>query len=88
MEKPDAEELRCRIINQLRRSGSTTEVVHLWSGYLAALREWGLIDSKVYVALARLVGPIRDDELYQLFADAPMPDDMKSKLQAEKDPCS
>lgn len=72
-EVPQVDELRLRIVNHLRHGTSVVEVRHLWSGYLAALVEWGLIDRQRYVALSRLIGGIRTDELYHLFADAPMP---------------
>lgn len=73
VEIPGEDELRCRIINHLRDSGQTSEVTHLWVGYVAALLEWGLIDHRIYVGLCRLFTCVRDDELYHLFADAPMP---------------
>jgi len=81
VEYPNEEELRCRIVNQLNRSGQTVEVGYLWNGYLAALREWGLIDNRMYVALGNLVGYVKDDDLYQLFADAPMPGHSKTRLK-------
>jgi len=72
-EVPEVDELRLRIINHLRHGNSAVEIKHLWSGYLAALVEWGLIDRQRYMALSRLIGGIRTDELYHLFADEPMP---------------
>lgn len=73
METPDIHELVNRIHNHLYRSGSTTEVTHLWSGYLAALIEWGLIGQEEYEWVASLIGGVREAELYQVFADGPMP---------------
>ncbi|GAB3103645.1 hypothetical protein [Lysobacter terrae] len=78
VEIPGEDELRCRIINHLRHSGQTLEVTHLWVGYLAALLEWGLIDHRIYVGLSRLFNGVCDDELYHLFADAPVPPTVKS----------
>ena len=83
MEYPSEKELRCRIVNHLNRSGRTDEVGYLWNGYLAALREWGLIDNKMYARLQHLVGYIKEDELYQLFADAPMPYWYTTRLEVE-----
>jgi hypothetical protein len=73
MELPEVDELKSRIANHLHHRSSSVEVRHLWSGYLAALMEWGLIDRRSYVALSRPVGQVRVDELYHLFADEPMP---------------
>ena len=73
VEIPSEDELRCRIINHLRRSGPTPEITHLWVGYLAGLLEWGLIDHRTYIGLSRLFNRVNDGELYHLFADAPIP---------------
>jgi hypothetical protein len=72
-EVPEVGELRLRINNHLLHGSSSVEVRHLWSGYLAALVEWGLIDRQRYVLLSRLIGSISTDDLYHLFADEPMP---------------
>jgi hypothetical protein len=56
---PHVEELRHRIVSHVRRhSHGDAEVRNLWSGYLIALAEWGLIDDDAY-------GVLRD-HLYQL----------------------
>ena len=73
VELPSEDELRCRIIHHLRRSGPTPEVTHMWVGYLAGLLEWGLIDHRTYIGLSRLLSRVQDAELYLLLADTPMP---------------
>lgn len=68
-EYPTEDELRRRILHHLERRGPTEKVCCLWQGYLAALVEWGLIDSRRYDALMKLIPDTRTTELYELFAD-------------------
>lgn len=77
MEYPTVEELQRRVTSHLSSRGSTSEVVHLWNGYLAALVEWGLIERRAYISLSRLVREVNVPDLYQLFADEPLPQQLR-----------
>ena len=68
-EYPSETELRRRITHHLERRGPTPTVCGMWQGYLAALVEWGLIDSSRYDALLALIPDARLTELYELFDD-------------------
>lgn len=55
---PHVEELRFRMLSLVPRSHDPMQARNLWSGYLIALAEWGLIDDDAY-------GLLRD-HLYRL----------------------
>lgn len=67
------EDLRLRIKGNIRRSGPTSIVVHLWSGYLAGLLEHGVLTSSAYHKLSTLLPDVSAPNLYELFDDEQMP---------------
>ena len=69
---PTEEELRNRIMNQLKWRGATDTVVLIWHGYLAALLEWSLINPSVYKKLSNLLPQKGNKEICELFADEPL----------------
>lgn len=62
-ENPTSEELRNRIQRDLKHhTGSLPEKVAVaWSGYLAALIEWGLLSVAEHQSLCALLPKIEDD---------------------------
>lgn len=77
---PTEEELRNRILNQLRRRGTTDTVVLIWRGYLSALLEWGLIEVGVYDSLSELLPKVGSKELYELFSDEPLTPEQEREI--------
>ena len=78
-ELPSEDELRRRILHHLERRGPTQTVCGMWQGYLAALVEWGLIDSRRYDTLVALIPDARLTELYELFDDIESTDSPSSQ---------
>ncbi|WP_230459276.1 hypothetical protein [Burkholderia ubonensis] len=70
--RPTAEELRNRILRQLKWRGPTTEVASVWRGYLAALLEWGLLEVSDHEALISLLPVKGVKEAVELSSDEPL----------------
>ena len=59
-ELPTEDELRSRIERHMARRPGADTVVQTWTGYLAGLLEWGLIDADAYRRLGALM-PVPQD---------------------------
>ena len=69
---PTEEELRNRIMRQLKWHNSSNTVVLIWHGYLSALFEWGVIELQIFERLSGLLPQIGSKELCELFSDEPL----------------
>ncbi|WP_234195268.1 hypothetical protein [Pseudacidovorax sp. NFM-22] len=84
---PSQEELKNRMERQLSWRPGSLLVSAIWTGYLGALFEWGLIELKVYSELMKLVIS-EDAELdfvgYELFSDEPVTEEQKEDVLKNK----
>jgi len=77
---PTEEELRNRILNQLRWRGPTDTVALLWHGYLTALLEWGLLEIHVFDRLLPLLPIVGSKELCELSLDEPLSPEREAEI--------
>lgn len=72
-DKPTVEELRKRIKRDIEHFGGRLpeRVALAWSGYLAALIEWGLVSVPDFDDLSRLVPHIEDDPAVAILLGRP-----------------
>ena len=63
---PTEEELRDRITAHLKLRNSSDTVALIWSGYIAALSEWGLISPEAYRRLCALLPEVGYEETMEL----------------------
>lgn len=70
---PQEEDILNRINRHLSYSKDTETVALIWSGYISALLEWGLISPDSYQSLSKKLPEIGNAELYELFMDEPFP---------------
>ena len=67
MNRPTFDELKNRIERHLAFRGSSDECNLVWSGYLAALMEWGLLGPDDYHRLRRTLRVERREVVREIF---------------------
>ncbi len=78
---PTEEELRNRILNQLRWRGAADNVALIWHGYLSGLLEWGLIEVGAFDRLSALLPQVGHKELHELFLDEPLSQEREYEIE-------
>jgi len=78
---PTEEELRNRIIRQIKWRGSTDPVALIWHGYLTALLEWGIVEVDVCDRLTALLPIVGSKELHEQALDEPLTPEQEREME-------